>query len=99
MTRYAFTPDAEDDLDEIWEYIAEDDLDSADRVIADIHEAVEALADIPGMGHRRDDLADETLRVWPVHSYLIVYRPEQKPIEIVRVVSGFRDLFTLFAAE
>jgi antitoxin ParD1/3/4/toxin ParE1/3/4 len=46
-----------------------------------------------------DDLDDETLRVWPVHSYLIVYRPEQKPIEIVRVVSGFRDLFTLFAAE
>ena len=60
---------------------------------------VEALADMPGMGHSRDDLADETLRAWPVHSYLIVYRPAQRPIEIVRVVSGFRDLFALFAAE
>lgn len=56
MSRYTFTPDAEDDLDEIWEYIAEANVDSADRVIADIHEAVEAFADIPGMGHRRDAL-------------------------------------------
>ncbi len=47
---------------------------------------------MPGMGHSRNDLADETLRAWPVHSYLIVYRPAQRPIEIVRVVSGFRDL-------
>ncbi len=68
MTRYTFTPEAEDDVDEIWEYIAEDDIGSADRVIGEIHEAVETLADLPGMGHRRDDLADEALRVWPVHS-------------------------------
>lgn len=99
MGRYTFTPDAEDDLDEIWEYIAEDNIDSADRVIADIYKAVEALADIPGMGYRRDDLADEMLRIWPVPSYLIVCRPEQRLIEIVRVVSGFHDLFTLFAGE
>lgn len=99
MNRYTFTPAAVDDLDEIWEFIADDSVRAADRVIDDIRAAVEALADMPGMGHRREDLADETLRVWPVHSYLIVYRPEQRPIEIVRVVSGFRDLFPLFVTE
>ncbi len=66
-------------------------------MIDDLRSAVKALADMPGMGHSRDDLADETLRAWPVHSYMIVYRPQQRPIEIVRIVSGVRDLFALFA--
>lgn len=48
MSHYTFTPDVENDLDEIWEYIAEDNMDFADRVIADIYEAVEALVGISG---------------------------------------------------
>jgi plasmid stabilization system protein ParE len=35
MSGYAFHPDAFADLDEIWEYIAEDNIDVADRVLAD----------------------------------------------------------------
>lgn len=35
------------------------------------------------------------MRFWVVHSYLIVYRAEVEPIEVVRVVSGFRDLIEL----
>jgi plasmid stabilization system protein ParE len=37
MSGYAFHPDAFADLDEIWEYIAQDNIDAADRVLADIH--------------------------------------------------------------
>lgn len=54
------------------------------------------LVDHPGLGHVRDDLADETLRVWPVHSYLVIYRPETTPLQIVRVLSGYRDIAALF---
>ena len=36
MSGYAFHPDAFADLDEIWEYIAQDNIDAADRVLADI---------------------------------------------------------------
>jgi antitoxin ParD1/3/4 len=32
------------------------------------------------------------LKFWPIYSYLIVYDPETKPVEIVRVVHGMRDL-------
>jgi plasmid stabilization system protein ParE len=53
------------------------------------------LADLPGLGHVRDDLIDETLRVWTVHSYLVIYRPETRPLQIVRVLSGYRDIATL----
>ena len=37
MSGYAFHPDAFADLDEILEYIARDNIDAADRVLADIH--------------------------------------------------------------
>jgi plasmid stabilization system protein ParE len=36
MTGYDFHPQAALDLDEIWEFIAGDNLDAADRVIADV---------------------------------------------------------------
>jgi len=37
MSGYAFHPDAFADLEEIWEYIAQDNVDAADRVLGDIH--------------------------------------------------------------
>ena len=53
MSGYAFHPDAFADLDEIWEYIAQDHLDAADRVLADIHSTLTLLAGTPHIGHRR----------------------------------------------
>jgi plasmid stabilization system protein ParE len=47
MSGYAFHPDAFADLDEIWEYIAQDNVDAADRVLADIHSTVTLLAGSP----------------------------------------------------
>ena len=50
------------------------------------------LAERPGVGHLRTDLADEFVRFWPVFSYLVIYRPDTKPIEIIRVLHGKRDV-------
>jgi antitoxin ParD1/3/4/toxin ParE1/3/4 len=55
MSGYAFHPDAFADLDEIWEYIAQDNIDAADRVLADIHTVLRTLAASPHIGHRRPD--------------------------------------------
>ena len=62
MSGYAFHPDAFADLDEIWEYIAQDNVDAADRVLADIHSTVTLLAGSPQIGHRRPDLTTRSLR-------------------------------------
>jgi plasmid stabilization system protein ParE len=43
MTGYAFHPGARDDLDEIWDYIAADNPDAADRVITEILDAMRAV--------------------------------------------------------
>ena len=34
MSGYAFHPEAFTDLDDIWEYIAADNIDAADRLVA-----------------------------------------------------------------
>jgi antitoxin ParD1/3/4/toxin ParE1/3/4 len=48
------------------------------------------------LGHRRDDLTTEPLRFWCVYSYLIAYRPDTKPLQIIRIVHGARELGRLF---
>jgi hypothetical protein len=55
-------------------------------------EAFRKLADMPGMGHLREELTDEPFRFWAVGSYLIIYRPDTDPVEILRVLHGSRDI-------
>jgi antitoxin ParD1/3/4/toxin ParE1/3/4 len=57
--------------------------------------AMTRLAEMPEIGHVREDLADEPLRFWPVYSYLIIYRPDARPLQVVRVLSGSRDITEL----
>jgi plasmid stabilization system protein ParE len=93
MSGYALTPLADADLDEIWNYVAENgSVETADRLEDQLHAAMERLAEMPGIGHLRDDLAEEPLRLYLVHRLLIVYRPETRPLEVVRVLHGSRDL-------
>lgn len=92
MSGYAFHPDAVADLDEIWEYIAEDDIDAADRILADIHAALRTLVDSPHIGHRRPDLTARPLRFHVIREiYLIAYAPDQAPLWVVSIVHGRRS--------
>jgi plasmid stabilization system protein ParE len=71
--------------------MAADDPAAARRVLEDLRTAMHRLGDHAGLGHLREDLADEALRVWAVHSYLGIYRPDARPLQVVRVLSGDRD--------
>lgn len=95
MTRYVLAPLAKRDLQEIRDYIAKDSTTAARRVVRELRAAMESLVEMPGKGHLREDLGDD-LRAWVVYSYLIIYRPETRPLEVVRVVSGYRDVPELF---
>ena len=92
---YFLTPAAEQDIDEIADYISLDSVDAAIRVFSDLKRGMQRVAAMPGMGHVRDDIADESLRIWTVHSYLIVYRSPANCTEIVRVLHGARDIRAL----
>ncbi|HZQ51110.1 MAG TPA: type II toxin-antitoxin system RelE/ParE family toxin [Bryobacteraceae bacterium] len=91
MTGYDFHPGARVDLDEIWEFIRADNLDAADRVIAEILAAIRALVPLPGQGHRRPDLTSRPLRFILVREYLIAYAPDEKPLWVVAVMHGRRS--------
>jgi plasmid stabilization system protein ParE len=91
VTGYDFHPDARLDLDEIWEFIGADNLEAADRVIAEILSAIRALVPFPRRGHRRTDLTSRPLRFILVREYLIAYAPEEKPLWVIAVMHGRRS--------
>ena len=94
MSRVRFTPRAAEDLEEIWFFIAADNLDAADRTLDTLEQKARLLAENPQMGPARPDIAKE-MRYHPVGSYLLLYRLIKNGVEIVRVVHGARDLLAL----
>jgi plasmid stabilization system protein ParE len=98
MKTYRLTPTAQHDLDAIAEYIAvEASVERAMKVLREFREAFRKLGDMPGIGHFREDLLDRRYKFWSVHSYVIVYRWETEPIQVVAVVHGARDLEAFLA--
>ena len=91
MSGYVLSVDADADIDDIWDYIAADNVDAADRWIEKLFDAFDAIGHTPGMGHGREDLTSYPVLFWPVGAYLIIYRAERHPIEIVAVTQGSRD--------
>jgi toxin ParE1/3/4 len=96
MGRCRFTPQAKQDLKDINRFIALEYPDAAKRFVASVKQQCQTLSDFPEMGRLWQEL-DPPLRSFPVGNYLIFYRPSgQKAIEVVAVVSGFRDLEMFF---
>ena len=92
MTPFVLTRLARQDLEEIWDYVAADDPNAAERVLTNIEATIRKLAKTPGLGHFREDLADRRHRFFLVHSYLIIYRPSTRLSEIIRVLHASRDI-------
>lgn len=91
MTGYALHPEAFTDLDEIREYIAEDNPDAADRLMSEIFDAIRALVPFPDQGYRRPNLTSRLLRFKLVREYVIAYAPQKKPLWVVAVFHGRRS--------
>lgn len=95
MSRFALTAAARADVEEIHDFIYLDNPAAAARVRVVLRDAMRRLAVNPKLGHLRQDLADETLRFWQVYSYLVVYRPDTDPLQVVRVLHASRDVRSL----
>jgi plasmid stabilization system protein ParE len=91
MIAYDFHPEARLDLVVIWEFIRGDNLDAADRLIAEILSAIDALVPFPHRGHRRPDLTSRPLRFIRVRDYLIAYAHDEMPLWVVAVMHGRRS--------
>ena len=86
---------AEQDIDEIITYLGQENSVVAQTFLDALFDALDNLAEYPELGHLREDLTDRPVKFWPFKwHYLIIYKPTS-PLEIVRVLSGFRDIINL----
>ena len=93
--RYQLTPSAQGDVARITDFIAEDSVDAGLRVHDALEEAFRRLAEMPAMGHTREDLTELPVKFWRVYSYLVVYDPASSPLTVIAVLHGARDVENL----
>ncbi|MCP9495539.1 MAG: type II toxin-antitoxin system RelE/ParE family toxin [Pyrinomonadaceae bacterium MAG19_C2-C3] len=86
---------AEEDLKEIWAYIAERNTEAASKFIKEITGRFAVLRDYPQMGREQHNLL-VNLRSFAVKDYIIFYQPFEDGIEILRVLHGARDIESIF---
>ncbi|HSI34229.1 MAG: type II toxin-antitoxin system RelE/ParE family toxin [Phycisphaerae bacterium] len=96
MGHYEVSPNARLDLGDIYSYIERVNSTAvAERMIRRIAKAFLLLADYPGGGRDRPDLGPG-YRSLPERPYVIVYKPVDGGVRILRVVHGSRDLIRMF---
>jgi len=97
MNPFHVTRRARQDLIGIWTYIAtRSGTAAADRVLAEIYDAIQMLAAQPRMGHIRPDVRNPRYRFWAVHKFVIAYHVSRQPLTIARVIHGARDFKAIF---
>ena len=98
MALYELSADAQQDLRDIWSYIAADSIDLANRIEEEFYAVFQSLGEMPGQGHTRKDLTNRPVLFFPLYSYLVIYQPEVKPIRIMAVLRGKRDVKRILEA-
>ena len=89
---YRLTRRARRDVLNIWRRIAEDSVRLANRIEDEFYELFESLGRMPGQGHTRQDLTSRPVLFFPLYSFLVVYQPDARPIRIMTVLRGRRNL-------
>jgi toxin ParE1/3/4 len=95
--RFWLTPEARADLREILLSVAEDSPNAAERLRSELYEALQRLGQFPGIGHFHEELLGRRYRFWNFYSYVVCYVWREKPIQIIAVVHGARELAAFLA--
>jgi toxin ParE1/3/4 len=84
---------AEQDLADIYEYVATDNATAADRILGRIEKDLTVLSSQPLLGRipRDPDLAGLGYRYLIIGDYLAFYRIESTAVLVYRVLHGTRD--------
>jgi len=88
---------AEEELRQIWRYVAAENPAAADQMLLRIDEKLKFLRDFPAIGTLRDDIRPG-FRMLVEGNYLLLYEHHaaDSAVELVAVVDGRRDLSDLF---
>ena len=98
MSEPRITEQAESDLEDAWEYLAQRNEAAADRLLDGILQRARLHAQFPLLGRLREDLGPN-LRIFVVSPFVAFYRPFADTIEVLRVLHGSRDVETIMKQE
>jgi toxin ParE1/3/4 len=98
MSSYSFSKEAIKDVEDICEYVARQNTKAASQLFDAIRKKCKLVAGFPNLGKSYSRLAPN-LRGFVVEDYIIFYYSREDGINIARVVSGYRDLESLFLAD
>jgi toxin ParE1/3/4 len=102
MNHARFSPKAEQDLEGIFNFIAADNSEAAERVRGNILNTADLLAQYPELGRRIHNASPRHVKIrWFVvpkfNNYLIFYQPFQKTVMVVRVLHAAQDWTRFFS--
>ncbi|MFQ5652438.1 MAG: type II toxin-antitoxin system RelE/ParE family toxin [bacterium] len=93
MAKISWTAEAERWLQEIYDYVAEDNPDAAARTIDAIYDKTQILLKFPQIGYRYEQIPDREVRILLYGHYRIAYllKPD-RGIDILGVFHGALDI-------
>jgi len=91
VLRILYTAEARTDLDVIWDYIANDNAEAADRFLDQLAERFQLLAANPLLGELQPLLADGRYRRFVYRRYVIYYHADENALVLVRILHGALD--------
>jgi toxin ParE1/3/4 len=94
MKRLVFSDLAEADLEDIGDYIAQDNPARAVSFLRELREACRGLCDTPLRYPRLDGHEVQALRRRPYGNYSIIYQANEDAVLIVRIFGAAMDLAT-----
>ena len=92
---FELSENAQNDIKEIWFYISENSVNSADKLISELFRKFQLLAKNFELGKSRNEYFIN-LRSFPLKKYIIFYVPTENGIEIFRVIHSSRNIEGLF---
>lgn len=95
MARYVISPLAEQDMEAIGDYIAQDNPQRALTFIAELRSQCAKIAALPKACRSRPELGED-IRSFAYGNYVIFIQDSQKKLCIVRVLHGAMDIENRF---
>ena len=95
MNRYVINPLASQDLNQIADYFAENNVEAGEQFFQEFKRKCEQLINFPNSGKSYKNI-HPTLQGLSIKNYIIFYRNLEDRLEILRVVNGRRNLRSLF---
>ena len=92
MVKIEWSPNAENDLNKIIDYIAQDSVEYALSFYEQVKEKVDNLTQFPKIGRKVPELDDPNIREIILRNYRLIYLILADKIQIVRLIHGSRIL-------